>query len=75
MSVVGPRAVWTTEEPYSKRKPVCTRNDGSSSRGVTRLAQINDASSVKPEIKLHYDLQYVRERSFKYDLKIVARQI
>jgi len=43
--------------------------------GLSGLAQINDASSVKPETKLRYDLQYVREQSFMYDLKIVARQI
>ena len=43
--------------------------------GLTGLAQINDASSVEPETKLRYDLQYVREQSFWYDLKIVARQI
>jgi len=39
------------------------------------LAQINDASSVEPEAKLHYDLQYVREQSFTYDVKIVMRQL
>ena len=42
---------------------------------LTGLAQINDASSVDPDVKLRYDLQYVREQSFVYDTKIVARQL
>lgn len=43
--------------------------------GLTELAQINDASSVAPATKLRYDLQYVREQSLAYDVKIVPRQI
>jgi len=42
---------------------------------LTGLAQINDASSVEPATKLRYDLQYVREQSLAYDVKIVSRQI
>jgi lipopolysaccharide/colanic/teichoic acid biosynthesis glycosyltransferase len=43
--------------------------------GLTGLAQINDASSVNPKTKLNYDLRYVREQSFVYDIKIVTRQL
>jgi lipopolysaccharide/colanic/teichoic acid biosynthesis glycosyltransferase len=75
MSVVGPRPerpeidmeIKTTEVDWSKRwfiKP-----------GLTGLAQINDATGHEPQAKLRYDIQYVRERSFIYDLKIVIRQI
>jgi lipopolysaccharide/colanic/teichoic acid biosynthesis glycosyltransferase len=75
MSVVGPRPerpeidmeIKTTEVDWSKRwfiKP-----------GLTGLAQINDATGHEPRAKLRYDIQYVREQSFIYDMKIVIRQI
>ena len=57
----------TTEVDWSKRwfiKP-----------GLTGLAQINDATGHEPRAKLRYDIQYVREQSFIYDIKIVIRQI
>jgi len=75
MSVVGPRAVWTAEEHLLEEETDMWRKRWFVKPGLTGLAQINDASSVKPETKLRYDLQYVREQSFWYDLKIVARQI
>jgi len=75
MSVVGPRPerpeidmkINTTEVDWSKRwfiKP-----------GLTGLAQINGATGHEPKTKLQYDIQYVREQSFIYDMKIVIRQI
>ena len=75
MSVVGPRAVWTAEEHLLEEETDMWRKRWFVKPGLTGLAQINDASSVEPETKLRYDLQYVREQSFWYDLKIVARQI
>lgn len=75
MSVVGPRAVWTEEEHLLENKTEMWRKRWFIKPGLTGLAQINEASSVEPEIKLRYDLQYVREQSFTYDLKIVSRQL
>ncbi|MGQ3330784.1 sugar transferase [Halorubrum sp. FL23] len=75
MSVVGPRAVWTEEEHLLEDETEMWRKRWFVKPGLTGLAQINDASSVEPEIKLQYDLQYVGEQSFIYDLKIVSRQL
>jgi len=75
MSVVGPRAVWTEEEHLLEDETDMWRKRWFVKPGLTGLAQINDASSVKPGTKLRYDLQYVREQSLSYDLKIVTRQI
>ena len=75
MSVVGPRAVWTEEEHLLEDEAETWRKRWFVKPGLTGLAQINDASSVDPRAKLRYDLQYVREQSFSYDLKIVARQL
>ena len=75
MSVVGPRAVWTEEEHLLEDETDMWRKRWFIKPGLTGLAQINDASSVEPETKLRYDLQYVREQSLSYDLKIVTRQI
>ncbi|ELZ50790.1 sugar transferase [Halorubrum coriense DSM 10284] len=75
MSVVGPRAVWTEEEHLLENEADAWRKRWFVKPGLTGLAQINEASSVDPRAKLRYDLQYVREQSFTYDLKIVARQL
>lgn len=75
MSVVGPRAVWTEEEYLLEEQTDTWRKRWFVKPGLTGLAQIHDASSVEPATKLRYDLQYVREQSFSYDVKIVARQL
>jgi lipopolysaccharide/colanic/teichoic acid biosynthesis glycosyltransferase len=75
MSVVEPRVVWTEEEHLLEAETETWRKRWFVKPGLTGLAQINDASSVEPEAKLHYDLQYVREQSFTYDVKIVMRQL
>ena len=72
---VGPRAVWTAEEHLLEDGAEAWRKRGVVKPGLTGLAQINEASSVDPRAKLRYDLQYVRDQSFAYDLKIVARQL
>lgn len=75
MSVGGPRAVWVEEEYLLEDKSEMWRKRWFVKPGLTRLAQINDVSSLESEGKLRYDLQYVRDQSFQYDLQIVARQI
>ena len=75
MSVVGPRPerpaldtdIQTEVNNWQKRwfiKP-----------GLTGPAQVNDVTGAEPELKLRYDLKYVRDQSLQYDLKIVSRQI
>jgi lipopolysaccharide/colanic/teichoic acid biosynthesis glycosyltransferase len=75
MSVVGPRPerpeldteIQSDGVDWSKRwfvKP-----------GLTGLAQINDVTGYEPGMKLRYDLEYVRQQSFWFDVKIVIRQI
>lgn len=75
MSVVGPRAVWTEEEYVLQNDSETWRKRWFVKPGLTGLAQIKHADSRNPKEKLHYDLQYVREQSFRYDLKIVTRQL
>jgi len=75
MSVVGPRAVWTEEEHLLENDLEMWRKRWFVKPGLAGLAQINDVSSLDPDAKLRYDLQYVREQSLQYDLKIVARQL
>jgi lipopolysaccharide/colanic/teichoic acid biosynthesis glycosyltransferase len=43
--------------------------------GLTGLAQVNDVSSVNPELKLRYDVEYIRHRSFALDVRIVLGQL
>ena len=72
MSVVGPRPeidmeIKTSEVDWSKRWFI--------QPGLTRLAQINDATGHELRAKIQYDIQYIHEQSFIYDMKIVIRQI
>lgn len=75
MSVVGPRPerpeldseIQSDGIDWSKRwfvKP-----------GLTGLAQVNNVTGHEAESKLRYDLEYVRRQSFRFDVKIVIRQI
>jgi lipopolysaccharide/colanic/teichoic acid biosynthesis glycosyltransferase len=75
MSVVGPRATWTDEESHLEAVASTWRKRWFVKPGLTGLAQINGATSADPEAKLRYDLQYVREQSFRTDLEIVLRQL
>jgi len=75
MSVVGPRAVWTDEEAIIEQQATDWRKRWFVKPGLTGLAQINDATSATPETKLQYDLAYIRQQSFWFDLRIVIRQL
>ena len=75
MSVVGPRAVWTDEESLLEAQERSWRKRWFVKPGLTGLAQVNGAKSTDPEEKLRYDLQYVKQQSFSYDMKLVTRQI
>lgn len=39
--------------------------------GLTGLAQVNGGYYLKPEEKIVYDIQYIKERSFRTDIKIL----
>lgn len=76
MSVVGPRAAWIEEE----ERFLTARNDQWRKRwfvkpGLTGLAQVNDVSSTNPDLKLRYDIEYIRRQSFSLDVKLVATQL
>ena len=75
MSVVGPRAAWTDEESLLEAETVEWRKRWFVKPGLTGLAQVNDVSSTQPEAKLRYDVEYIRRQSFRFDLRIVGRQI
>ncbi|WP_135820849.1 sugar transferase [Halostella litorea] len=75
MSVVGPRAVWTEEESLLESQAQSWRQRWFVKPGLTGLAQVNDAKSTDPQEKLRLDLQYVKQQSFWFDMKLVIRQI
>ncbi|ELY90785.1 sugar transferase [Natrialba taiwanensis] len=75
MSVVGPRAAWTEEEVLLEADAPAWRKRWFVKPGLTGLAQINDAKSTDPRLKLRYDLAYIRRQSFWMDVKIVIRQV
>jgi lipopolysaccharide/colanic/teichoic acid biosynthesis glycosyltransferase len=75
MSVVGPRAAWTEEEKLLEQETDAWRKRWFVKPGLTGLAQINDASSTDPAAKLRYDLRYIRQQSFWFDVQIVIRQL
>lgn len=75
MSVVGPRAVWTDEEHHLEQSVSNWRKRWFVKPGLTGLAQINGVSSTDPDRKLRFDVEYIRQQSFWFDLKIVTRQI
>lgn len=75
MSVVGPRAVWRDEETILEAETDAWRRRWFVKPGLTGLAQIHNASSLDPEEKLRYDLEYIRRQGFWLDLKIVIRQV
>jgi lipopolysaccharide/colanic/teichoic acid biosynthesis glycosyltransferase len=75
MSVVGPRAAWVDEETLLENQTEAWRRRWFVKPGLTGLAQVNNVSSTDPEAKLRYDVRYIRNQSFWFDLKIVIRQL
>lgn len=71
MSIVGPRperecfhdAFETYIHGFSERLKV--------KPGLTGHAQINGGYNLKPEEKIIYDVEYIKNRSFWFDLKII----
>ncbi len=75
MSVVGPRPERPALESDFRADGIDWQQRWFVKPGLTGLAQINDVTGYEPRKKLQYDIQYVREQSFWYDIKIVLRQI
>jgi lipopolysaccharide/colanic/teichoic acid biosynthesis glycosyltransferase len=75
MSVVGPRPAITELEPDYENQVSDWRQRWFIKPGLTGLAQINDATGKEPEQKLRYDVEYIQNQSFSYDIQIVLRQI
>jgi lipopolysaccharide/colanic/teichoic acid biosynthesis glycosyltransferase len=75
MSVVGPRAAWVDEEAEIESEIGSWRQRWFVKPGLTGLAQINGVTSTDPHEKLRYDVAYIRNQSFWFDLRIVLRQL
>lgn len=75
MSIVGPRperecfhdAFETYIHGFSERLKV--------KPGLTGHAQINGGYDLRPEEKVLYDVEYIKNRSFGFDLKIIFRTV
>ncbi|MFD0697825.1 sugar transferase [Paenibacillus sp. GCM10027628] len=72
MSLVGPRPPlpWEVEEytPYDMQRLLVTP-------GCTGLWQVSGRNSVGFSEMVELDLQYIRDRSFLYDIKIILKTV
>ncbi|WP_075937146.1 sugar transferase [Halosegnis longus] len=75
MSVVGPRPERPELDEEMESTAELWRRRWFVKPGLTGLAQINGVTGFEPEEKLRYDVAYIREQSFWFDLKIVIRQL
>ncbi|RXK47449.1 sugar transferase [Halorientalis pallida] len=75
MSVVGPRPERPELDTSMESGAEDWRNRWFVKPGLTGLAQINDVTGHDPQKKLRYDVEYIRQQSFWFDVKIVVRQI
>ena len=74
MSVVGPRPERPELDGEMEQDADDWRSRWFVKPGLTGLAQINGVTAFEPEEKLRYDVVYIRQQSFWFDLKIVIRQ-
>ena len=72
MSIVGPRPLAVQYLPCFTEEERCRHNVRP---GLTGLAQVSGRNSLKWEEKFAYDLNYVRNITFKSDLKIILKTI
>jgi len=75
MSVVGPRPERPELDSDIEAGVVDWRKRWFVKPGLTGLAQVNDVTGAEPAEKIRYDLQYVKQQSFWFDVKLVIRQI
>jgi lipopolysaccharide/colanic/teichoic acid biosynthesis glycosyltransferase len=72
MSLVGPRPLPVT---YADLFTLEQSNRHSVLPGITGLAQVNGKNSLPWKKKFEYDLKYVREISFRLDLRIIVKTV
>ncbi len=75
MSVVGPRPERPQLDDDMEQDVQAWRRRWFIKPGLTGLAQINGATGHEPREKLRYDVTYIRNQSFWFDLKILVRQL
>ncbi|WP_251344267.1 sugar transferase [Haloplanus halophilus] len=75
MSVVGPRPERPELDDDIRRSVHTWQQRWFVRPGLTGLAQINDVASTDPAEKLRYDVAYIRNQSFWFDLRILLRQL
>jgi exopolysaccharide biosynthesis polyprenyl glycosylphosphotransferase len=75
MSVVGPRPERPELDADIERGVGQWRRRWFVKPGLTGLAQIRGATGYDPAEKLRYDVEYIRNQSFWFDLRIIVRQI
>ena len=68
MSIVGPRPLTTDYLPYYTEEE---RHRHDVTPGLTGLAQVNGRNALSWEQKFTYDLEYIRNISLLFDLKII----
>ncbi len=72
MSIVGPRPQLVRDMVFFTKEEM---NRQSVYPGLTGLAQINGRNNISWEEKFKFDLQYIKNISFLYDMKIIYRTI
>jgi lipopolysaccharide/colanic/teichoic acid biosynthesis glycosyltransferase len=75
MSVVGPRPERPELDSDIQTGVVEWRKRWFVKPGLTGPAQVNEITGAEPEKKIRYDLQYVKQQSLLFDIKIVIRQV
>lgn len=68
MSIVGPRPLAVVYLPFYTKKE---RHRHDVRPGLTGWAQVNGRNSISWESKFKYDLEYIENLSFLFDLKII----
>lgn len=72
MSIVGPRPLLIHYLPYYSETEQIRHNVRP---GLTGLAQVNGRNNTPWDERLYYDVSYVRDITFKNDIKIVLKTI
>jgi O-antigen biosynthesis protein WbqP len=73
MSFVGPRpGLYNQKKLINKREKLGINQ---LTPGITGLAQINGRDLIDDKKKIQYDLKYLNERNFFYDIKIILKTI
>lgn len=72
MSIVGPRPLVVEYLPYYNERE---KHRHDVLPGLTGLAQVNGRNTLQWEERFEYDLEYIKNMSFKNDMKIIFKTI